>query len=147
MRDSRNRIAAILALVTLLAGSVTVRGAAATLPLARWTIYHVSNVGQDTWTTWYAQGTWPIRLRFKCSKGAVTFNAENTNGLTQAVTARHWDIEPDEGALERAIGSGKALQNRGFALRAGQSTTLPLYRPALCSAASNSFVFAAVYGN
>jgi hypothetical protein len=145
MRGSRNRIAFILALVALLlAGSVTVRSIAAAIPLARWTIYHVSGVTQGAWTTWYAQGVWPVHVRFRCDNGAILINVGNTDKLAQGVSARAWDIEIDEATLDNAVASGKAVQNGGFALRAGQSTTLRLYRPALC--ATGSFVFAAVYG-
>jgi hypothetical protein len=112
----------------------------------RWTVYHISGVAEGVWSAWYTQGPWPIRLRFKCSNGAVIVNAANTDRLSQNVTAQYWDIELDRDTLESAIASKKALQNRGFALTAGQSTTFPLYRPPLCSATSNTFVFAAVYG-
>ncbi len=146
MRGSRKRIVAILAIVTLLlAGSVTVRACAAAIPLARWTIYHVSGVTQGAWSTWYAKGIWPVHARFRCENGTILINVGNTDELAQGVAARFWDIEPDEATLDKAVASGKAVQNGGFALRAGQSTTLRLYRPALCSA--GSFVFAAVYGS
>jgi hypothetical protein len=146
MLGSPKRIAAILSLVTLLlAGSVTVRGIAAAIPLARWTIYHVSGVTQAAWTSRYAQGVWPVNVRFRCDNGTILINVVNTDKLAQSVGARAWDVEPDEATLDKAVGSGKAMKNGGFALRAGQSTTLRLYRPALCSA--GSFVFAVVYGN
>lgn len=144
MRVTRS-VGSFALLALLLCSSVAAQGVAP--PLARWTIYHISGVAQDTWSTWYAQGPFPIKVRFKCSKGTVSFDAVNTDTLTQRVSVRYWDIEPDQATLERAVQSRKALQNKGFVLLARQGITLPLYRPGqLCGSASNSFVFAAVYG-
>jgi hypothetical protein len=137
------RSVGIFALFTLLlCGSVTAQSAP---PLAQWTIYQVSGVAQGTWSTWYAQGSFPIKVRFKCSNGAVIVNAKNTDTLTQGVTVQYWDVEADRATLEEAIASGKALQNAGFSLPAGQSILQPVVRPQFCSAASNAFVFGAIY--
>jgi predicted dehydrogenase len=132
-------------LTLLLCSSVAAQGGSPQL-LARWTIYQVSGVGQDTWSTWYAQGPFPVHFRFKCSNGTVIVNAQNTDKLTQNVTIRYWDVERDQRALENAIGSKKALQNRGFALQPRQAILQPILRPDACSATSNSFVFGAYLG-
>ncbi|HTU71843.1 MAG TPA: hypothetical protein VMF11_16185 [Candidatus Baltobacteraceae bacterium] len=132
----------LLALLSLLlCGSV----AAQVSPqlLARWTIYHVSGVGQEVWSKWYTQGRFPTRFRFKCSNGVVIINAEDTDKLTQGVTVNFWDVERDQSALESAIASKKALKNGGFSLNARQSILQRLVRPEACAAASNSFVFGA----
>jgi hypothetical protein len=144
MRVMRS-IGSLALLTLLLCSSVGAQGGNPQL-VARWTIYHVSGVGQGTWSAWYAQGPYPVHFRFKCSNGSVIVNAQNTDKLTQGVTVRYWDVERDQGALESAIGSKKALQNRGFALQARQSTLQPIIRPDACSAASNSFVFGAYLG-
>jgi len=131
-----------LALLTLLfCSSVAAQGDAQLI--GRWTIYHVSGVAQGTWSAWYAQGPFPIRFRFKCSDGAVIVGAQNTDKLTQRVTVRHWDAERDQAALEHAIASKKALQNKSFSLPARQSMLQPVIRPALCSSTTNAFVFGA----
>ncbi|MGB6986979.1 MAG: hypothetical protein WBD74_13495 [Candidatus Aquilonibacter sp.] len=134
-----------LALLALLLCS-SVAAQAAAPPLARWTIFHVSGAGEGTWSTWYTQAPWPFKVRFKCEHGAVILNAVNTDTLHQGVSVHYWDVEATQDALERAMQSRKALQNKGFQLPAMQATTLPLIRPELCSAASNSFVFGAVLG-
>lgn len=113
--------------------------------VGRWTIYHVSGVTAGTWSRWYAQGQFPIKVRFKCSQGSVIVNALNTDKLTQGVGVQYWDVEADQSTLEKAIASSKVSQNAGFSLPAGQSTLQPILRPELCSGAANAFVFGAVY--
>lgn len=144
----RLMIAVALPLLPLLfCGLATQRAAAiALIPQGRWTVYHISDVGGNTWSAEYTLPPWPIEFRFKCSQGAVVVNASNTSKLQQNVPVKAWDLETDETTLDSAIASGRAELNRGFALPAGQSVTFQLYRPALCSASSNSFVFGAVYG-
>jgi hypothetical protein len=142
-----NRSIVIIALLLAFLGA-TVPGATASLiPAGRWTVFQVSDVKQDTWSAWYAQGPWPVKYRFTCSNAGIIVNATNTDKLTQSVSATAWDIERDAPTLDRAIASGKAQQNAGFSLPAGQSITFPLYRPDLCAGATKSFVFGAVLGS
>jgi hypothetical protein len=129
---------------SLLVGGATARGVAE--PLARWERYTVAGAGQGAWSVWYKSAYWPVRYRFKCENGAVVVNAANTDRLAQAVSARAWDVRADEDKIERAIATNQ-VNRPGFSLAAGQSTSLQIYRPSLCSAASNNFAFAVLYGS
>lgn len=129
-------------LALLLCSSVTAQAAP---PAARWTIFHVTGVGQDTWSTWYTQAPWPFKVRFKCEGSAVIMNAVNTDSMHQTVTVHLWNVEATQDALERSMQGQRARQNKAFVLPARQSTTLPIHRD-VCGSASNSFAFGAVLG-
>jgi hypothetical protein len=133
-----------VALFTLLLCSSVVAQAAAP-PLARWTIFHVTGAGQDTWSGWYSQPPWPLRVRFKCEGSATIVNFVNTDAMHQNVTVHHWDVEATQDALERSMQSRRALQNKSFRLPARQSMTLPIHRN-VCGSATNRFAFGAVLG-
>jgi hypothetical protein len=143
----RSTVALSLFVPLLCAAVVAGASAAGRFPVSRWTVYHVSNVMQDTWTTPYSVSPWPISVEFKCSRGAVIINARNTSTLHRNVRITAWDVERSEDVLDRAIASGRSDRNRGVTLPAGQSSILNLYRPPLCSTTPENFVFAAVYGS
>ncbi len=130
------RLIGIFALIALL-------GAAP--PVARWTIFHVNGVGQDTWSAWYPAAPWPIRFRFKCQGDALIVNAANTDLMHQNVSVHNWDVEPTEDAFHRAVQSGRASLNKGFQLPARQSVLRPVHRD-VCGSSSNNFVFGAFLG-
>lgn len=131
-----------LALVALLLCSVA---QAAAPPLSRWTTFHVSGVGQDTWSVWHTAAPWPIRFRFKCQGDAVMMNAVNTDMMHQNVIVHYWDVEATEDAFHSAVQSGRATLNKGFQLPARQSVMRPVHRN-VCGSASNNFVFGAYLG-
>jgi hypothetical protein len=133
-----------IALVALLLCGSTVAQAAAP-PAARWTIVHVSDVGQGAWSGWYSQAPWPLRVRFKCQGSAVIVDFVNTDAMHQNVSVHHWDVEATQDALERSMQSSRALQNKSFQLPARQALALPIHRN-VCGSATNSFVFGAVLG-
>jgi hypothetical protein len=136
---------AALLLPMICFAALVVASAATLIPLGQWTIYRISNVVQNSWSSWYSVAPWPVRFRFKCSKGAVVVDASNTSHLQQGVQITAWDIEATKTQLDQAVASGRAEQSNGITLLAGQSAILNLYRPALCGAPTQDFVFAAVY--
>jgi|GEM_PF-5421380 hypothetical protein len=145
MNEDRRAVLAVALLVLFCGTAATAALAARFFPKERWTVFHVTGVAQDTWSTWYSAQPWPTRYRFKCSKGAVVINAGNTSNIQQGARVTAWDAEPNEDVLDRAIASGRAELNAGFTLPAGQSRIVNLYRPSLCNAATQDFVFAVVY--
>jgi hypothetical protein len=143
--NKNGRAVASVLLVLFCSTAASTALAARSIPRARWTVYHVSGVAQDAWSTPNSVEPWPMQYRFKCSRGAVVIEAANTSTVRQGVRVTAWDVEPNEDVLDRAIASGRAELNVGFALPGGQSRIVNVYRPSLCSAATNEFVFAAVY--
>ncbi len=143
----RSRVALSVLVPVLCVAVIAAASAASRFPLGRWTVYHVSNVTQDTWTTPYSVAPWPVSVEFKCSKGAVVINARNTSTVRRDIRISAWDVDTDIDVLDRSIASGRADRNRGVILPSGQSSILNLYRPPLCSTTPQNFIFAAVYGS
>lgn len=117
------------------------------VPLARWTIFHVSGVAKGTWSQWFTALPWPVRFRFTCSNdGPIVNFVADPPPLTVDATVTAYDIESDEDALDRAIASGQPNHTGPFSLGAGQSLSVLLHRPGICSASTPDFFFGAIIG-